>query len=409
MADGKPSIARLIGIVLAASTFALWLGAFLSVPVPEGHGKSAPPPEMDNFIGYWIAAVAAAVAARLYWHPYRVLGTVPYLATGWFALCLLSYATGVWPGWAHGIFAGALVGAGLRSVVVTRSPWHYVAAIGGLLAGPTLLALTRAGMSRPEEQRFLALVLAAVTGLLAVLAWLRLFRPAFELFVEPVLWRMYHVRAAGPGMSDFPVRGACLVVVNHACWLDPIFLSKVLPRPITPMMTSRFYDKPGIRFLMRAFGVIRVPEEAMRREAPEIQLAIAALDRGECVVLFPEGFLRRTEEKPLRRFGQGIWQIVRARPGTPVYAAWIEGGWGSYCSYFGGKPTQNKKPDRRRPIGVGVAAPVVIDPATLANHLPTRLALMNRVADARTHLGLPALTHFDLPKAGEVDAEGEKE
>src|SRR5262249_42895560 len=210
-------------------------------------------------------------------------------------------------------------------------------------------------------------------------AWLRLFRPTFELACEPVLWVMYRVRAAGPGLAGFPVCGPCVVVANHACWLDPLFLAKVLPRAVTPMMTSKFYDVPVLRRLMRSFGVIRVPEATYKQDPAEIREAVAALDRGECVVIFPEGFMRRREEKQLRRFGRGVWHILRERPGTPVFACWIEGGWGSYCSYYNGKPTKNKKPDCRRPIGVGVSAAVTVDPATLDSHLPTRLFLMNRV------------------------------
>ena len=38
-----------------------------------------------------------------------------------------------------------------------------------------------------------------------------------------------------------------------------------------------------------------------RREAPEVQDAIAALDRGQNVLIFPEGWLRRKEEQAVRR------------------------------------------------------------------------------------------------------------
>ena len=71
------------------------------------------------------------------------------------------------------------------------------------------------------------------------------------------------------------------------------------------------------------------------------------------------------------------------------------------ASYFGGKPTKNKRPDLRRPIGVGVSAPVVVDAATLGGHLPTRVFLMNRVIEARKHLGLPELAAFELPERTE--------
>ena len=96
-----------------------------------------------------------------------------------------------------------------------------------------------------------------------------------------------------------------------------------------------------------------------RREAPELREAVAALDRGECVLIFPEGYMRRRVERPLRQFGQGVWHILRERPQTPVVVCWIEGGWGSYTSYYNGPPTVNKKVDWARHIDIGVSAPKV--------------------------------------------------
>jgi 1-acyl-sn-glycerol-3-phosphate acyltransferase len=115
------------------------------------------------------------------------------------------------------------------------------------------------------------------------------------------------------------------------------------------------------------------------------------------VVIFPEGYLRRTESRPLRRFGQGVWQILKARPHTPVYAVWIEGGWGSFTSYYNGPPTKNKKLDFRRPIRVGMSAVVRVPPEILENHWATRTFLMNLVSEARRHFGLEPLPTFTLP------------
>jgi 1-acyl-sn-glycerol-3-phosphate acyltransferase len=249
---------------------------------------------------------------------------------------------------------------------------------------------------------------AAVLGLLALFAWMRLLRPALELAAVPLGWLLYRIRPVGPGLAQLPARGPCLVIANHACWSDPLFLGKLLPRPITPMMTSKFYDLPVLSWLMRrVIRAIRVQEKAINKQdvPDEVKQAIAALDRGECLVVFPEGSLRRTEEVPLKRFGRGVWHILAARPETPVFACWIEGGWGSYFSYRHGKPTTNKRPDLRRPIAVAFAEPVTLDADTLANHLRTRLFLMNRVADARKLLGLPPLPPFELPKSDD-EAEG---
>ena len=123
------------------------------------------------------------------------------------------------------------------------------------------------------------------------------------------------------------------------------------------------------------------------------------------MVIFPEGYLRRTEERPLRRFGQGVWQILQARPDTPIFACWIEGSWGSFMSYFNGLPTKNKKKDVRRPIGIGMSAPITIPPEELEEHLRTRIHLMNVVLAAREHLGLPPVPPFEL--AAKEDAEAD--
>ena len=224
-------------------------------------------------------------------------------ALGW----LVATAHGVywhqWPGWAHGFTLGLIAGAlarGRRGKERVEENYVLVAAV--LLGAGIAWGLVVA--ERPFTLGWLLLTGARhpPTGLVGHPSLPTLLRTDAA---SPLLWISYSVRGRGPGLASFPSTGPCLVIANHACWLDPIFLAKVLPRPITPMMTARFYDQPVIRRLVTAFGVIRVPEKAMKKDAPEIGEAIAALDRGECVVIFPEGYLRRIEERLLRRFGQG--------------------------------------------------------------------------------------------------------
>ncbi len=157
--------------------------------------------------------------------------------------------------------------------------------------------------------------------------------------MEIALWPVYRIRSYGPGVFSCPRRGAVLVIANHASYLDPLWLAKILPRRVTPMMTSAFYDLPVLHWLMTAIvKAIRVEVSTFRREAPELKEGIAALDRGECLVIFPEGMLRRRDDQPVRHFGQGVWHILKERPTTPVIACWIEGGWRSYFSYYNGPP-----------------------------------------------------------------------
>jgi 1-acyl-sn-glycerol-3-phosphate acyltransferase len=231
-------------------------------------------------------------------------------------------------------------------------------------------------------------IVALTAGLTVIATWL-FFREILELFTEFLIWPSYRIRGRGPGLDNFPLQGPSIVVANHSAWLDPVWIAKVLPRRLTPMMTSVFYDRPILRWLMiNVVHAIRVEASEFRRQAPELRQAVAALDRGECVVVFPEGRMRRREDQLLHRFGQGIWHILRERPNTPVIACWIEGGWGSYFSYRDGPPARNKRFDRWRRIDVGIGQPRIIKPSVLEDNRATRIHLMQACLDARQHLGL---------------------
>jgi 1-acyl-sn-glycerol-3-phosphate acyltransferase len=109
------------------------------------------------------------------------------------------------------------------------------------------------------------------------------------------------------------------------------------------------------------------------------------------VVIFPEGFLRRRQEVNLRQFGQGVWHILHARPQTPVVVCWIEGGWGSYMSYFNGPPLVNKRPDIWRRIDVAIGDPQLLGTGLLEDDRTTRSYLMGVCLQARRFLRLEPL------------------
>ncbi len=384
-------------IVVAASLLCLALPSVVLL-VFDLYGE----PDVRRVPLYWLfGSVAVGVGlAFLTVSPYRGLGLVPLAATFWLGVTIYGVTTGHWPGGANGLSLGLIAGALARGLRGQGSVEENYGLMTAVLVGA---GLAWAGVVR-ERPFTLAAYTALVTATaLVVWSWSRLLRPTIELALEPVFAVMYRIRGTGPGLANFPCTGPCLVIANHACWGDPFFLAKYIPRPITPLMTARFF-RPGIvGWLTRLFGIIRVPEGTYKKDAPEIREAIAALDRGECVVIFPEGYLRRTEDRPLRRFGQGVWQILKARSQTPVIACWIEGGWGSFTSYHNGPPTKNKRPDFRRPICVSVSEPVTVSDRVLADQLRTRLHLMDLVSAARTHAGLQPLPKFELPAGPDED------
>jgi 1-acyl-sn-glycerol-3-phosphate acyltransferase len=351
-------------------------------------------------VGVWITVgiAAGSLLAGLQRHPRRALGLVPVGCTG-LLVGLVAAAAGAVPSPFLCVVLGSMAGLvnvplaatyqaslpadarGNGMAVRNLADYVFMAVVAG-----GLYTLARLEVISPAGQLWL---LAGLAAGITVLSWRVLFRPFMEQVLEWLIWPIYRIHARGPGLEGLPRRGPLLIVANHSSWFDPLWLGKVIPRRITPMMTSLFYDLPGLRWLMRyVVQAIRVQHSRFRREAPELREAIAALDRGQCVVLFPEGAMRRTADKPLRQFGQGIWIILKERPQTPVVVCWIEGGWGSYCSYYNGPPTKNKRMDFWRRIEIAVGPPKVVDPALLDDQRATRAYLMAVCLETRQYLGL---------------------
>jgi 1-acyl-sn-glycerol-3-phosphate acyltransferase len=349
-----------------------------------------------------LGVAGGCLLAFLQKHPRRRLGLIPLGLTG-LALTLggsglagdavppLAVTAGLFAGLAHSALqsefqARARATAGLPSSAALTLGSFVVA--GGLAAVvlPTML---------DDFRRWSVAVwlLAALTATGAAAAWRIFFREAIEQITEIVLVPIYRIHGHGPGLHACPPDGPLLVVANHTTWFDPLWLGKVLPRRLTPMMTSVFFDLRGLRWLMKhVVHAIRVPSLSFRREAPELQKAVSALDKGQLVLIFPEGMLRRSEERPVRMFGQGVWHILRERPHTPVMVCWIEGGWGSFTSYHNGPPATNKRFDWWRRIDIALGEPFIIDPAILEDQRGTRLYLRDLCLQARAHLGLEPLS-----------------
>jgi 1-acyl-sn-glycerol-3-phosphate acyltransferase len=375
---------------------------------PEGAGWGLP--QVLQMVGLGLALGGAA--ASLQGHPHRSLGLVPYGAAG-AALAIPWALLEVEPGDAPDAacfllgLAGGLVLVPLRAAYLAALPADArgngaalsnaaTVQLTAALAG-ALLALGEVGPGAPFA------LLAGLACLGAVLTGWLLCMPAIEVVVELALLRMYRIRAHGPGAGRLPQSGPLLLVANHSSYADPLWLGKVVPRRLTPMMTSVFYDKPVLRWLMRrVVGAIRVQAGRFRREAPELQEAVTALRGGRCVLIFPEGILRRTEEKLLRPFGQGAWHILREVPEAPVVVCWIEGGWGSFASYRGGPPMKNKKLDRGLHIDIAFSEPRPLPAEVLADQRATRTYLMRACLDCRRHLGLEV-----PPLPGDAEAEEE--
>jgi 1-acyl-sn-glycerol-3-phosphate acyltransferase len=354
---------------------------------------------VDSLFLIGLGGIGGSFLAGLQVHPRRNLALIPIGLTG-LVLVLIEAA---WQGPSVGLpaslvgIAVGLVNVPLAAAYESALPedirgsgmaiFNAVSNFAMLLfTGLSIGVLSVISVAMRVEALWLMVVILALS---ALASWYLLSREFVELLTEFILWPAYYIRGKGPGLEQCPARGPLLIVANHASYLDPIWIGKVVPRRLIPMMTSLFYDLPIIRWLMvYIVKAIRVPSGSFRREAPELDEAIRALDAGEVLVIFPEAMLRRTQDQLLRGFGQGVWHILRERPKTPVITCWIEGGWGSYFSYYGGPPGQNKPFDWRRPIDIALAAPATIDPHILEDQRRTRRYLRQACLETRKLLRL---------------------
>ncbi len=387
-------LSRVLGITATSALAYLTLSVLTDFPTAD-YASSAT-------LSRWLVGGAAlgALFAGLQPHPRRLLGWVAPGLTCLFAMLVwisLRDEIGQW----MCLFVGLWYGVGVAPLLISwvdNLPADLRESRVGFLntGGPAIAAVVLAIAFRAlrEWQPDLGLngwLLSGVAAMGCAVAWWRLNREVIELFMEFLLSPFYRIRGYGPGLRQCPRRGPLLIVANHSSWFDPVWLGKVIPRRLTPMMTSSFYDLPVLKWVMvYVVRAIRVQDSTYRREAPELQVAISALDRGECVVIFPEGMLRRRDDRLVKQFGQGVWHILNQRPSTPVMVCWIEGGWGSYMSYYGGPPLVNKRMDWWRPIKIAASEPETLSAETLADDRVTRTYLMNRCVGARQWVGLPA-------------------
>lgn len=92
------------------------------------------------------------------------------------------------------------------------------------------------------------------------------------------------------GEHHVPRTGAALLAPNHISHFDPPLLGISSDRPVDWMAMEELFDNPVLRVLLRWIGAFPVARGKMDYAA--VRTAIARLQRGRLVGVFPEGGLR---------------------------------------------------------------------------------------------------------------------
>jgi 1-acyl-sn-glycerol-3-phosphate acyltransferase len=126
-----------------------------------------------------------------------------------------------------------------------------------------------------------------------------------------------------------PRDGPAVLAGNHNSNLDALALMslmslRLLPK-LRPVAAMDYFYTSGFRawFANNIIGIIPVKRGSGKEGGNPLQLAEEALDRGEILVLFPEG--TRGEPEKLQAFKKGIGHLSRARPKVSVVPIFMYG------------------------------------------------------------------------------------
>jgi len=124
------------------------------------------------------------------------------------------------------------------------------------------------------------------------------------------------------GLAHLPP-GPCLVVSNHASYLDGPLMTAALPGRFTFVVQHGAAAWPVFGRIIRGMGVTFVNRGAARTGASQTRGLIRRLQNGDSLVVFPEGTFK--EDAPgLLAFRDGAF-LMAAHAGVPVVPAVIRG------------------------------------------------------------------------------------
>jgi 1-acyl-sn-glycerol-3-phosphate acyltransferase len=229
-------------------------------------------------------------------------------------------------------------------------------------------ALLSAGCTIPQIILFTGIANAVVAAYIFGLMPEYLIR--FVAWVVANLGYRFRVR----GEEHIPQSGAAVLVCNHVSFVDAVLLMAASPRPVYFLMDHRIFNWRTLAWFFRLAKAIPI---APRSEDPAaydaaFAKAVAVLQEGDLVCIFPEGGL--TKDGQVQPFKGGVMKLLDRAAGAglspPVVPMALTNLWGSYFSRAeGGRALA--RPFRRgafNSVGLHVGAPmasVSVDPLTL--------------------------------------------
>jgi 1-acyl-sn-glycerol-3-phosphate acyltransferase len=141
-----------------------------------------------------------------------------------------------------------------------------------------------------------------------------------SLVYWPVRWALkagilVYFRLRRLGTEHIP-DGGVILASNHRSFLDPFAIGCCLGRPIYFVAKEELFKNPLVGWFLNCLGAFPVKRGAS--DAESVATSLALLERGEAVVIFPEGTRIRTGSLAHPRRGVGRLALQSGRPVVPI-------------------------------------------------------------------------------------------
>jgi len=141
--------------------------------------------------------------------------------------------------------------------------------------------------------------------------------------VNPIIYRvlrsllvpffLIYLRMDRIGREHLPSSGPLLLASNHRSFLDPFVIGTMVRRPVYYMAKRELFEKPWQAWILNALGAF--PVDRGTGDGDAMATARAILERGDCVVVFPEG--TRVHRRALGDPRRGVGRLA-LETGAPV-------------------------------------------------------------------------------------------
>lgn len=137
-------------------------------------------------------------------------------------------------------------------------------------------------------------------------------------FSKFILWLLFRFRYGLEvrGQEHVPARGPFIVASNHISFLDPPLLGVACPRRLRFLARADLFRKPLLGLYLRSVGVI--PLKRGETDLAAMRSALVRLDRGEGIMIFPEGNRQLTGRLGVAKRGVGLLAVAAQAPIIPV-------------------------------------------------------------------------------------------